>query len=284
MSTEDVYYQFPIRALTMGKKINEVTVDEASTRWNAICDYCLVDYGTKNSIKAGCEHTNQVASDYLKNKGISCKSYRSTGEAALVFFAANRLGVVWPKGEVVDISFIFKNHRFIDKLSGGNMHVRLRKDLFWDLKNMGWREWSILCGVYGMLGNRLKVRLCYKQVNALALGFDSVTQIGSELKELTMTPRQTQITVDKLRGRNLFSKSSINFRHNWYSHKPQEELEDMLIDSEVHKQKKRLDTKASEATARGRAEVLRQLELHKRASAKAQLAEMKTNPQRLGKA
>ena len=164
------------------------------------------------------------------------------------------------------------------------MHVRLRRDIFWDMTGMGWREWSILCGIYAMLGNRTKVQLCYKQINALSLGFYSVTQIGSKLKELTLTPRQTQITVDALARRNLFSKFSINGRHNWYSHKPQEELEKMLIDCEVHKQKRRIDRSASEATARGRAEVLRQLEAYKRESAKAELERLKNKPAQVGKA
>ena len=164
------------------------------------------------------------------------------------------------------------------------MQVRLRHDIFWDLKNVGWREWSILCAVYAMLGNRSRVRLCYNQINALALGFNSVNQIGKQvLSQLSLTDRQTAYTVDKLARRNLFSKFSINGRHNWYSHKPQRELEEMIIDSETYKQKKERDAKASEATARGRAEVLRRLEAIQRDSAKAELASMKNNPLSVGK-
>ncbi len=133
-------------------------------------------------------------------------------------------------------------------------------------------------------GHPFKVRICYSQINALSLGFNSVTQSGGKLKELTLTPRQTQITVDKLRRRLLFSKFSINGRHNWYSHKPQEELEKMVIDTEVLKQKRRIDDTAAEATARGRAEVLRQLEAYKRESAKAELARLKNKPSHVGKA
>jgi hypothetical protein len=116
------------------------------------------------------------------------------------------------------------------------------------------------------------------------LGFNGVTQIGSKLKELTLTPRQTQITTDKLKRRNLFSKFSINGRHNWYSHKPQAELEKMVVDSEVLKQKRRLDDSAAEATARGKAEVLRRLKALDRESAKAELAQLKNKPSQVGKA
>ena len=58
----------------------------------------------------------------------------------------------------------------------------------------------------------------------------------------------------------------------------------MLIDCEVHKQKRRIDGSASEATARGRAEVLRQLEAYKRESAKAELERLKNKPSQVGKA
>ena len=291
MAQEDVYFQFPIRALNMGKKIDKVTEEEAITRWNAILDYCLVDYGTKNSVKAGREHANKVASDFIENKGITyyctAKKPLTVPEQSAVFLAADRLGVVWSTGTEVNLSSKYDSHRTISDLLGGNMQVRLRQDLFWDLKEkkLDWRDWSILSAIYAMLGGHpSKVRICYSQINALALGFNSVTQIGDKLKQLTLTPRQTQITVDKLNRRNLFAKYSINGRHNWYSHKPQEELESMMIDSEFLKQKRRIDGSASEATARGRAEVLRRLEAYNRDSAKAELERLKNKPKQVGKA
>jgi hypothetical protein len=290
MAQEDVYFQFPIRALNMEKKIEYVTEDEAYSRWQAIIDYCLVDYGTKNSMKAGREHCLQVASDFIQNNKLTYhynpKQRLTTEDQAMVFFAADRLGIRWEKCSKVDLSRIYDRYYFIKGLAGGNMQVRLRDDIFSDLKAMGWREWSILCGVYAMLGGHpSKVRICYSQINALALGFDSVKSIGKHrLSQLRITDRRTQITTDKLKRRLLFSKGSINFRHVWYSHKPQEELEKMLIDCEVHKQKRRIDGSASEATARGRAEVLRQLEAYKRESAKAELERLKNKPSQVGKA
>jgi hypothetical protein len=287
MAQKDVYFQFPIRALNMEKKIDEVTEDEARIRWNQICDYCLVDFGTKNSVKAGSDHVAQVASDYIENNGLSCLGNRSEIEESLVFFAADRLGVGFGKDNSVNVSHIYENHGFINNKMGGNMQVRLRHDIFYDVyqRKISWREWSILCGVYAMLGGHpSKVRICYRQINALSLGFNSVTQSGSKLKESTLTPRQTQITVDKLRRRLLFSKFSINGRHNWYSHKPQTELENMVIDTEVLKQKRLLDDSASEATARGKAEVLRRLKALERDSAKAELARLKSKPSQVGKA
>jgi hypothetical protein len=292
MAQDDVYFQFPIRALNLEKNIDEVTEDEAIARRNAICFYCLVDYGTKNSVKAGREHASQVASDFIENKGITYKynpkKPLTVPQQAAVFLAADRLGVVWPTGTEVDLSSIYDSHRTISNLLGGNMQVRLRHDLFWDLENgkISWREWSILCGIYAMLGGHpSKVRICYSQINALSLGYDSVKSIGKQrLSQLRISDRKTQITVDKLRRRLLFSKYSINGRHNWYSHKPQAELEKMVIDSEVLKQKRRLDDSASEATARGKAEVLRRLKALDRESAKAELARLKNKPSQVGKA
>jgi hypothetical protein len=288
MGTEDVYYQFPIRALNMGKKIDKVTEDEAHSRHQQIVDYCLVDYGTKNSVKAGSDHVAQVASDYIENNGLSCRGNRSEIEESLVFFAADRLGITWSKGVAVNVPHIYKNHGIINQQTGGNMQVRLRTDIFWDLnkKKLDWRDWSILSAIYAMLGGHpSKVRICYSQINALALGFDSVKSIGKQrLSQLRISDRKTQITTDKLKRRLLFSKASINYRHLWYSHKPQEELEKMLIDTEVLKQKRRIDDTAAEATARGRAEVLRQLEAYKRESAKAELARLKNKPSQVGKA
>ena len=288
MAQDDVYFQFPIRALNMGKNIDEVTEDEARIRWNQICDYCLVDFGTKNSVKAGSDHVAQVASDYIENNGLSCLGNRSVIEESLVFFAADRLGVGFGKNVAVNVSHIYKNHGIINQQTGGNMQVRLRHDIFYDVyqRKISWREWSILCGVYAMLGGHpFKVQICYSQINALSLGYDSVKSIGKQrLSQLRTSDRKTQITVDKLRRRLLFSKFSINGRHNWYSHKPQAELEKMVIDSEVLKQKRRLDDSAAEATARGKAEVLRRLKALDRESAKAELAQLKNKPSQVGKA
>ena len=280
VSSESVYFQFPIRALNMGKKIDEVTEDEASDRFQLIVAYCLIEYGKVNFAKTGEDHGYEVAKWYYESKDCRTKCNPDTRQNAEVLFAAQRLVVLLAS----DGACAKKRHKVIADLSGGNMSVRLRRDLFWDLVSMGWREWSILCAVYAMLGNRSRVRLCYKQINALALGFNSVNQIGKQvLSQLSLTDRQTAYTVDKLARRNLFSKFSINGRHNWYSHKPQRELEEMIIDSETYKQKKERDAKASEATARGRAEVLRRLEAIQRDSAKAELASMKNNPLSVGK-
>lgn len=279
MSSESVYFQFPIRALNIGKKIDEVTEDEASDRFHTIVHYCLVEYGKVNFDKAGEDHGYEVARRYLISNSCGTNCNPENQQNAEVLFAADRLKVCINGTPAISR----REHRIIQDLSGGNMSVRLRHDIFWDLKNVGWREWSILCGIYAMLGNRPKVRLCYKQINALALGFNSVTQIGTKLDQLRITDRQTQYTVDKLAGRNLLSKFSINCRHNWYSHKPIKELSDMVIDNEVHKRKKRLDAKASELTAKGRAEVLRRLEALQKDSAKAELASMASKPNRVGK-
>jgi hypothetical protein len=281
MAQEDVYFQFPIRALNMGKKIDKVTEDEADDRFRDILGYCLVDYGTKNSGKAGREHANKVASDFIQNKGITYtynpKKRLTVPLQAAVFFAADRLGVVWSAGTEVNLSSKYDSYRTISDLLGGNMQVRLRHDLFWDLKErkLDWREWSILCGVYAMVANRPMVKLSYATLNALALGYNGRNSIPNETFDLLrLTDRQTQTTVDRLKSRGFFSKASPNFRHNYYSMKSHEELENMLAHKEAKKVIKANETKAAEQTKRIRDRIAEMVEQEQKAKSRSAPADV----------
>lgn len=259
VSSESVYFQFPIRALNMGKKIDDVTEDDAQARIQLIVGYCLVEYGKANFAKAGEAHGFEVARRYSESKacGTSCNPH--VRENAEVLFASQRLSVCLASDGAVSK----KKHRIIDDLSGGNMQVRLREDIFWsfDHRTMSWREWSILCGVYAMVANRSMVKLSYATLNALALGYNGQKTIpGYYFTNLRLTDRQTQTTTDRLKSRGFFSKASPNRRYNYYSMKPQEELENMLAKIEAKKVIKANETKATEQTKRIRDMVAKMVE------------------------
>jgi hypothetical protein len=247
MAKEDIYFQFPIRALNMGKSIDDVTEDEARSRFQLIAGYCLVEYGKVNFPKAGEEHGFQVARLYSVSKDCNTNCNPEIRQNAEVLFASERLGVLLAS----DGAVTKKDHKFIFDLSGGNMSVRLRRDVFWSINNgeLSWREWSILCGVYAMLANRPMVKLSYATINALALGYNGQKSIPVNLfANLKLTDRKTQTTVDRLSSRGFFSKVSPNGRHNYYSIKPAGDLIQMLAQKEASKVIKENERKAVEQT------------------------------------
>jgi hypothetical protein len=268
MAKEDVYFQFPIRALNMGKNIDEVTEDEAGARFQLIVAYCLVEFGKVNFAKAGEDHGYEVARWYSESKDCGTSCNPSNRKNAEVLFAAQRLQVVLNS----DVATIKKRHESFNQLNGGNMFVRLRKDIFWNVNDraMSWREWSILCGVYAMVANRSMVKLSYATLNALALGYNGQNSIPNETFDLLrLTDRQTQTTVDRLKSRSFFSKASPNFRHNYYSMKPQEELENMLAHTEAKKVIKANETKAAEQTKRIRDMIGKMVEQEQKAKSRS---------------
>ena len=248
MGKEEVYFQFPIKALNMGKSIEDVTEDEVDCRFQEIVTYCIVSYGKANFDKAGLKHAYDVANWYFESGACRSKVDFDIREHVEILFAASRLGVQLNSGSMEANCKCFKK---IANLEGGNMQVRFRKDVFWDYKTMGWREWSMLAGMYAMLGNRKKVRLSYKQINVLALGYDKPKQLGDDetLKKRRMTDRKTQITVNHLARRNLFSKV-YDGRHNWYSWHPQGVLEKMLVEQKAKKQHRKQSAMPSEQAKR----------------------------------
>jgi hypothetical protein len=247
MAKEDIYFQFPIRALNMEKSIDDVTEDEARFRFQQIIGYCLVEYGKVNFAKTGEEHGFQVASWYSKSEGCNTNCNPEIRQNAEVLFASQRLGVSLAS----DGAVLKKEHQLIVNLSGGNMGVRLRHDVFWSIasRELSWREWSILCGVYAMLANRPMVKLSYATINALALGYNGQKSIPVNLFEnLRLTDRKTQTTVDRLGSRGFFSKVSPNRRHNYYSMKSAGELRQMLAHKEAARVIKLRESKAVEQT------------------------------------
>jgi hypothetical protein len=140
---------------------------------------------------------------------------------------------------------------------------------------MSWREWSILCGVYAMLGSRPMVKLSYATLNALALGYNGRQTIPfNDFTNHRLTDRKTQTTVDRLKSRGFFSKASPNFRHNWYSMKSQEELEYMLANKESKKVVKANETKAAEQTKRIRDMIAKMVEDEQKAKSRSAPADV----------
>lgn len=248
MSKEDVYFQFPIKALNMGKSIEDVTEEEVDCRFTEIVSYCLVSYGKANFDKPGEEHAEDVAVWYSESPHCQSKLDLNIREHAEIAFAASRLGVVLNS----PIESHSKRFDKIANLEGGNMQVRFRADIFWDYKAMGWREWSILAGIYAMLGGRrAPPRIDYNHINALALGYDNPKQLGDNktLEKRRMTDRKTGITVKRLASRNLFSKV-YDGRHNWYSWHPQGVLEKKLVERKAMQQHRKQSAMPSEQAKR----------------------------------
>jgi hypothetical protein len=226
-----------------------------------------------NFAKAGEEHGFEVARWYSESKDCGTSCNPNNRKNAEVLFAAQRLQVCLNS----DGAVVKKRHESINQLNGGNMFVRLRHDIFWSVNRseMSWREWSILCGVYAMLGSRPMVKLSYETLNALALGYNGKQTIPfNDFTNHKLTDRQTQTTVHRLKSRGLFSRASANLRNYYYSMKPQEELEYMLAKKESKKVIKAKETKATEQTKRIRDMIAKMVEDEQKAKSRSAPADV----------
>lgn len=116
-------------------------------------------------------------------------------------------------------------HRRAVKCSFGQSRVSLNREYFVQcLKGaaqLDWREFSILCAVYGALGRDPARCIRYERLSAMALGFSSEREFDEYnnylVRKLRLTYKQTRSTVAALEQRNFFLTASPNGRHKFYT-------------------------------------------------------------------
>ncbi len=122
--------------------------------------------------------------------------------------------------------------------------VRIRNDIFWDAVRdarepgcgMSWRNFSALCAVYSILGDKSYMRICRDRIIAAALGCKSSKIMPRMMRHRqdrakALTVKELRITLDKLEKEGFFCRAHPSRRRTYFSNQiPAEELGKLLFD------------------------------------------------------
>jgi hypothetical protein len=207
----DKFFQFPISALRLGKKLDEVTTEEKRKRISYIMSYCSYEMGLHRAASMNDSLQKKTALDYIsRNKTTSTRSKDET----LVALGAEYLGINFS-----DLRNAYSEWKAIND-GAVNLKVRVRFDLFWDMLNVDewtWRQVAVCAAVYAGIGAAKKSRLTFERLACLSIGYlGQRTIVGIDH---VPTRCQVRYTVNQLQERGLFVRASPDKRHNYYSHR-----------------------------------------------------------------
>ncbi|HVY70251.1 MAG TPA: hypothetical protein VHH73_10010 [Verrucomicrobiae bacterium] len=216
------YFQFPLCVLAYGQ-----TVDE---RLAALCDYAVVETGRTFWEKLAPEQMKELrlsAQDtHKKIRGFTVN--RTTDLQVLVGL---RTLQVW----ITHLQSTLNRHAQLEafiveyqRKHGRDAHVRIRADLFWDVKDkrgLTEREFCVLCAIYSVIGDKKgPVRITQATIAYRALGYKSKAAMDAELLNRTdgavlLTDWKLRATIEKLEARKLVCRVTYGRRQTYYSHR-----------------------------------------------------------------
>jgi hypothetical protein len=213
------YFQFPIRTLRVGCRLDAVTREQACQVFGDALKYALwvrtVDYAHDAD-----ESVMAMASKYLDR--YPCED-SDDAEDETVWAAAAACEVLNVKVSLSKkwVEQWGETWQRIEKIPGSNMLVRVRRDLMWEFRDSwAFRDAALLCGVFAGIGNAKYRQLTYERIQTLASGYASdaeLKQHGPRMLPMLST-RMVSHWLGKLQQRGLFQAETPNGRHRFYSH------------------------------------------------------------------
>lgn len=218
----DPYYQFPVSALSYG--INR------DNRWNHVLFYACLHYGreaVKKTLPSVVE--SEVEAFIARNPGVS-RDRRIHDQTAILFALARfKLNVTRKYAQ-----------DFIKQAEMVALHcaahpfptVRIRADLWWktftpgnDDSPLSFREFSVLCAVYAIIGDRAYVKASVGYIRRVAAGIPNRTAFSVAENAVDQNPnvtilstRQVRTTLDALEANRFFAKFTYNRGECFYTH------------------------------------------------------------------
>jgi hypothetical protein len=102
---------------------------------------------------------------------------------------------------------------------GHDALVRIRADIFNDALSgeFKFRDFTVLCGVYAVLGGKQYAKISRERITAAALGFKSAKIMPPDC--VPLTTQQLRDTLDRLETAGLITRFCPNRRHAYYSNR-----------------------------------------------------------------
>jgi hypothetical protein len=220
---KDTYFQFPIRALRVNCRLDEVS-RELAYRVIEDAKYCAI--AELASDLENDERIDALAESYFKRYGCSDDaSFENDDLLHSIAAACTVLKVNLGKLGGGKVDHIRETWTEIMELPGSNVLVRVRADLMSEFRD-SWefRDAAILCGVYAGVGNASFKKLSCDRIRTLAMGFASNQELLDHgVGLLRLSDRQVRISLSNLANRGLFQFASPDKRHNYYSNRLSEQ-------------------------------------------------------------
>lgn len=219
---EGRFFQFPIRALRVGCRLDAVTREQAEQVFGDAMRYALwvrtFDYA----------HDADYSVMGMASKYLDCHPCEDSDDAEdeAVLAAAAACEVLGVKVSLSKklVTQWGETWQRIEKIPGSNMLVRVRRDLMWEFRDSwAFRDAALLCGLFAGIGNATYRQLTYERIQILALGYASgaeFKQYGPRIIErgMLLSDRQVAYTLSRLEERGLFRSASPNGKHKFYAH------------------------------------------------------------------
>ncbi len=216
---ENPYFQFPLCALSFG--------DTELDRLNSIIDLGLMQVGLKLYRGATTEQREQfVSSQRNCSKLPSDFRVKELWHVPLLY-GADTLGITI--GSCVSgLERYRKLEAYIsefEKRHGRDALLRIKKGWVFDArdgKGLSYRELSVLCAIYSVIGDKELCRVTRERIRQRALGYRSAAIMAAELpnrldKQSPLTERQLRNTIERLHQNKFFARATFARRITYYS-------------------------------------------------------------------
>lgn len=222
MSKEDRYFQFPLWVLSYGKDVRE--------RMDDLIGWCVMDAGRKARLSVD----ESVVQAKIASQSMPADFNEELEDHISVMLGLSMLNV--SSGSVLNIirewTKLEQHIRHFDSIYGTSPFVRIRSDLFWEGVNdarqpgcgFSWREFSVLCAVYSIVGDKPFMRVIHDRIVAASLGYKSVAVMKMEPrhrkdKAVPLTESQIKTTLTKLEADGWFIRLQTSPRKVFFSHR-----------------------------------------------------------------
>jgi hypothetical protein len=222
VSKDSTYFQFPLPCLAYGGP-------DHKERLRAVIDWCIVDRA--NTLQA--KHTKTELKTMVKEISNSSLpgGFDQNSLEHLANVTARKTLCVCGGNTHSTIQTAAAVNSFLTGVAvkhGRSPNVRVRNDLLWDCikGDMAWRDFSVLCAVYAVIGAKeYPVIITRQRIIAGALGYKSASLMTPELLlerkdgAQPLTENQVRRTLDELERRSLFTRMQASKRKVYFSNR-----------------------------------------------------------------
>jgi hypothetical protein len=238
------YFQFPIRALRVDCRLDEVNREQAFEVFSHAMCYSISKLA-EDLQTAEDSRLNVLAEAHLSKNEVADNDFEDEDVLA-VAAACEVLGTSFDLLSNETVNAVNDSWERIEMRPGSNTLVRIRADLMQEFQySWEFRDAAILCGVFAGVGHSAYRQLTCDRIRTLAMGFASGAELRQHGARLPLlTDRQVRHTLGKLEARKLFQRGTPDGRHSYYTHRlSEQELISALAEKLANRKRPKSDNK-----------------------------------------
>jgi len=216
---QDHYFQFPLCALSFGPTLDE--------RLNAIITYSVAEAGSRLFRKLTAAEQQDFLAQRRQAGPMPSGFNKHSWVHQATLFGAQALNVTL--GHFVGL--VDEYHRLREYIAafearhGRDAKVRIKTAWLFaarDHRGISYREFSVLCGIFSVIGDKKLAIITRNRIRRCALGYRTQAIMDSELPRRTdkahpLTERQLRDTIEQLHRNRFFARCTVARRITYYS-------------------------------------------------------------------